>query len=112
MAAKPITKTLAEQSLRAIEKQFADYLFPGAGPVDRPTLFPPGHDGPHWVICWEGNAPYQWTLAAFCGGTDEEIADEMDALGFPDGGRIDSVPVPAGVHPEAINGYTLGLYPA
>jgi hypothetical protein len=101
--AKKITRKQAETALKAIEQQFASYIEPGYGPQLMDDW-----DENFWVIVWEEGAPYEWTLAAEVGGTDEELS-------ILRGERVD-IPAaaswPKSVFAEPVNYCVLGLYPA
>jgi hypothetical protein len=102
--AKKITRKQAEAVLQSVEAQFARYIEPGYGP----KLMDEDWDEGFWAIVWEEGAPYEWTLAAEVGGTDEELSVLR-------GERVD-IPAaaswPKGVFAEPVNNCVLGLYPA
>jgi hypothetical protein len=109
-----ISETLADAALAALCEQFKGVIEAGY----EPKLFAPG-DGPageYHVIVWE-EGPYEWTYTAFVGGLDQEVyVLAKDAGATDEQARATAtrkeVSAPEGVHVEAINHYSIGLYPA
>ncbi len=107
-----ITRKQAEAALASVREQFAAYLGDGA---DQPSLKDPGEECHAYAIAWEGG-PYEWTYIAFDGGFDDEMY-----LAARDAGATDeqarnaaskpAVKPPAGVFPDPVNHWCLGLYP-
>lgn len=98
----PISRTLAEKALKAIEQQFASAIQAGYGP----KLIEGWTESGHWAICWD-EGPYEWTYSAPQGGLDEEMSEMM-------GKTVNIEPAkdfPELVFAEPINGSVLGLYP-
>lgn len=117
-----VTREQAEAVLAIIEKRFAIYLVPGAGPGDRPTLRDHEHEEQSpgcWSIGWEGNSPQAWALSPFAEHVDEELywmALEAGIHTEPGAARdfatIPAVAEPRGVKCYPINSFTLGISPA
>jgi hypothetical protein len=118
---RQLTRAKAEQVLRAVEKQFAGQFDPAAGAGDRPTLYEPGFHADCWTIAWEGN--YEWSMRAFVGGWNEELAALADQAAAENGlageerrafvrktATEKAHAKPAGVFTEPINSWCLGLY--
>lgn len=107
---KNITKRQAEASLKAIAKKF--------GADDGPQLVK-DHQGWYsdhaWAIVWEGG-PYEWPQL-LDGGLDEELLHglypefEQDHAVAVKKATYGAVKLPKGVWAEAINGYSIALYP-
>lgn len=117
--AEPISEELAQECLAAVRKQFAYAVTEDSGPA----LYQPGHDGPGWVIVWEG--VHDWALLVFrdCIDIDvfNEVASELKAQGVAEDeawaraekhAAVKGVPLPKGVFAEPVNHYTLGLHPS
>jgi hypothetical protein len=108
---KNITKRQAEASLKAVAKKF------GAD-ADGPQLVK-DHQGWYsdhaWAIVWEGG-PYDWPQL-LGGGIDEELLNGIYPEFEPDLSKAikkasrGAVEFPQGVWAEAINGYSIALYP-
>jgi len=117
-ATRPLPEAVAQACLNAVRAQFAAYIPPNPGKHEQPRLFPPGHNGSGWVIQWQDpTAPHDWTLLAFVGGCNEDLAYELINAGVlreqaTARAAIAAAPAPDGVHAEAINPWELGLYPA
>src|SRR5689334_12318777 len=90
--AEPIAKPLADQCLAAVRERYAE-IIPSFGPRDWPTLYPPGHDGRHWVIAWEAG-PYDWAVRASLGGWNDETAMELAEFASTDQIRALSTETP------------------
>lgn len=135
-----ITRRQAEQALAAVKAQFKSYVedmvlpptpaetingveYPAtkgmtlkAGPP--PVLMEGGFDGRDWTIVWE-EGPDEWPFVL---GTDEATEEERVLAGqaaeefgaktgdLTKSGRTPAV-MPKGVRFEAINHYSIGLYP-
>ncbi|MFI6889127.1 hypothetical protein [Streptosporangium canum] len=94
-ATATVTDGQAEQVRDAIAALF------GVDPAYGPTLMEEGWDDVTGrVIVWEGD-PYAWPQYVPYGGTDWESGHEFSPIKLPDGVRI-----------EAINHYSIAVYPA
>ena len=105
---KNVTKRQAEASLKAIAKKFGE----GAQLVKDHQGWYSDHA---WAIVWEGG-PYEWPQL-LDGGFDEELFNGLypefeqshpEAVKKATHG---AVKLPKGVWAEAINGYSIALYP-
>lgn len=121
-ATTTITEALAQFALMQIKVQYGAYLADDA--TTAPVLYGPGHEGPYWVISWEGG-PYEWALGAFQDGVDEEVYAETRAVLIAAGrgeaeaadearriATVKGVGCPAGVFAEPVNSFTLALHRA
>ena len=80
-----ISKAKAEEVQAWVRKKYAWF-----GDPEGPRLYPPGHEGPMWVLSWEGG-PDEWALD--CTWT----AEDAERIG--------------GVFLEPVYSWCLGLYP-
>lgn len=78
-----LTAERAEATQHVVQRWFN-----ARGNDDGPVLYKPGHEGPMWVLSYEGD--YNWTI---------RICDDMRGM-WPDG-----------VFAEPVSGWCLGLYP-
>lgn len=119
---KQLSRAKAEETLRAVKEQFKEYL-QGVPESEQPKLYEPGFHADCWTIAWEGC--HDWSLMAFVGGFDEEIAglaydfarcdlglSEAEARAkAQEAGRKPAHPLPPGVFVEPLNHWALCLYP-
>lgn len=99
-----VTKADATKVLNQVKRVFH------VGKADaQPTLDRRG-DG-NWQILWE-EGPYEWVYRFPFGGLDEEMTAMMQ--GFKPGALAITAEarIPNGVFVEAINHYSVGIYPA
>lgn len=81
------TEVLTDGQAQAA-RTVVDHWFAARGYVDRPALYPPGHEGPMWVLSLEA-----------CGEWSIDVSNNK-ALEWP-----------AGVWVEPVASWCLGLYP-
>lgn len=70
-------------------REVVNAWFSNHGYLDLPTPYKPGHEGPMWVLSYEGMGDWTFDIT-----------------------QPDAVVWPPGVYAEAVNGWCLGLYPA
>lgn len=90
----------AEAVLRAVKRQFKNYVESGCEPqlIERWSFL---RDSDHWAVVWE-EGPYDWAHLFPYGGREEEFGSLILDV---------SADVPARVFCEPITGWALGVYP-
>lgn len=111
-APRRVTEQQASQVLELVRRQCLPY-WESCSDQERPTV---DLTGGHPVIRWEVGSPSEWALRFPHGGTDEEmghLAEEF--VGYRAACKaavVEPVVLPAGVSVEAIDSFTVALYPA
>jgi hypothetical protein len=106
-----VTREQAEAVLHAVRQQYGAWLSDdSAGPELRRDW-----DGRDWVVLWE-EGPYEWSYAAL----QEHVEPEMYELAVEAGATAEQARrtallkearLPDGVWVEAVNHYSLAVYP-
>lgn len=94
-----VSEADAQEVLQAVRTAYAAWVSPGNEPTLRKD-YDDGYGLVPYAITWEGGA-YDWPVLFPDGGIEEEF-----------GARIRATSLPDRIFCEALNGWSLGIYPS